>query len=203
MAKSKMPKLLKVIQTDSFVKFRHEVARKTEQSGANDPANPGKPKTKEVTSTEEHDITSHDQPLPAFYNALEKLDDVVANVLEVGSAWKKGITIDGFALSYTKTGVRSAVILFHKQIDAISASHPMKTPAFQIDDGKTPEEGRKQCAKKHAEAMDEAIKQAQRYAIGERSQQQLDFKEGDDDEGGEDADKTGKLAGIDDDAGEE
>lgn len=185
------PKLLKLVRDESFIQFIHEVDRATETVSVNDPASPrgakDAPKTVLQSNVEKVDITSHEAPLPAFDKALQALADVIANVMETGQSWKKGIVVRSFALTYTKTGIRSVVISFNKRIDATDSFHPMKTPAFQIDDGKTADEGRKQCSKPHADAVIKMIKEAERYAAGERSQQMLKFNDGD--EGGDDDDK--------------
>lgn len=187
--KPQKPKILKVVRTDAFVKIRQELAKSSEQKNGPDPDKPGETKTKLVTSSSEFEETAHETPLPAFDEALQALADVVCNVMELGQGYKKGITVTGLALSYTNSNVRTAVISFVKEFNATSSSHPMKTQAFQIDDGKKADDGRRQCAKKHAELVVDFIKQAQKYAAGERSQQLLKFEEDD----GDDDDKTGDL----------
>lgn len=115
-------------------------------------------------------------------------------MLEVGAEWKKGITIVGISITYTESNVRTAVVSFVKSISATNALHPMKTPAFQIDDGKKADDGRRQCAKGHADDVIDFIKEAQKYAEGERSQTLLDFEDGgDEDDEEEKGDKTAPL----------
>lgn len=194
-AKQQKPRILKVVRTDSFVKILHEISKQTEQKTVPDPKEPGKTSTKEVTSTEINEITAHEAPLPAFDAALQELSDVVVNVMELGAGYKKGINVGAVSISYDKAGMRTAVISFTKSLDATGSLHPLKTPAFQIDDGKEASTGRRQCAKKHAEAVVELIKQAQRYALGERSQQLLDFEDKTDAPDAED-DKQGTLIPI-------
>lgn len=190
--KPQKPKILKVVRTDAFVKIRQESSRSSEQKNGPDPDKPGETKTKTVTSSSEFEETAHEAPLPAFDEALQALADAVVNVMELGQGYKKGLTVTGIALSYTNSNVRTAVISFVKEFNATSSSHPMKTQAFQIDDGKKADDGRRQCAKKHAEAIVDFIKQAQRYAAGERSQQLLKFEE----ESTEKDDGQGKIVGI-------
>lgn len=180
-------KLLKIQRTDSYVRFSHEAKGPTIK--ANDPKNPGT--TKEHVSTEERVVTAHEAPLKSFDTALQALADVVANILEAGQEWKKGVKIIALSLSYTKTGVRSAAITFAKTLEATGEAHQMATPLFQIDDGATPSEGRRQCSKKHAEAVAVMIREAEKYAEGERQQTMLKFgsdEDGDNDEGGEGGD---------------
>jgi hypothetical protein len=188
MSKPAKPKILKVVRTDSFVKIRQELHRSSEQKTAPDKNNPGLPTTKTVNSSSEVEETAHEAPLPAFDTALQALAAVACNVMGLGAPYAKGVNVVSVALSYTNTGIRTAVIGFTKQMDSVDGQHPMKTPAFQIDDGKKPEDGRMQCAKQHAETVKDFIKQAQRYAAGERSQQLLKFDESDDEDVQEDDD---------------
>ncbi len=193
--KNTKPKILTVVRSDAFIEIRHEVAKTSEQKTVPDKDKPGEPKTKLVTSSSEFREKAHEAPLPAFDAALQALADVIVNILGVGQAWKKGISVVSLHLTYTESNVRTAVIGFVKQIDATSGLHPMKTPAFQIDDGKKSDDGRRQCAKKHADAVIEFIKEAQRYAAGERSQQLLKFEDDGAEEEGED-DKTIPMPGV-------
>lgn len=189
------PKILSVTRSDTAIIIRRQVHSSSEQKTTPDPKAPGKTETKVVSSSREYTEKSHEAPLPAFDEALQKLSGLVCNVLETGADWKKGIAIVGIALTYTETGVRSVVVSFTKAISATEGGiHPMKTPAIQIDDGKKTADGRRQCAKGHAEDVVDFIKQAQRYSDGERSQQLLDFE----DEGEEDGDddKIEHLPGM-------
>ncbi len=193
--KTPKPKILSVTRSDTYVEIRRQVATSTEQKTTPDPKDPGKTETKTVHSSREFKEKSHEAPLPAFDEAMQQLAGVVCNILSVPPDWKKGVTVTALHLTYTETGVRTAVVSFVKNIDATGSLHPMKTPAFQIDDDKKDAKGRRQCAKKHAEDVIEFIKQAQKYADGDRSQQLLEFE----DEGGgepEDDDKITQLPGL-------
>lgn len=172
-------KLLKIQRTDTFVRFSHEAKGPTIK--ANDPKNPGQ--TKDHVSTEERVVTAHEAPMKSFDTALQALADVAANILETGQDWKKGVKVLALSMSYTKSGIRSASITFTKTLDATGEPHQMTTPLFQIDDGSTPAEGRRQCSKKHAEAVAVMIREAEKYAEGERQQTMLNF--GAEDEEGE------------------
>jgi len=165
-------KMLKILRTEGFVRFVHEVAGPTIK--ANDPKNPGS--TKDHQTMENRKVTAHEIPLKSFDKALQALADVACNILEVGAGYAKGITVLSLGISYTKSGVRSAIIVFNKTIDATGTAHRMQTPMFQIDDGATPDEGRKQCTKQHAAAVDKMIDEAVKYAAGERQQGTLKFE---------------------------
>lgn len=172
-------KLLKIQRTDAFVRFSHETNGPTIR--ANDPKNPGK--VIEKVSNEARVVTAHETPLKSFDDAFQALADVVANILETGQDWKKGVTILCLSLSYTKAGIRTAVISFSKKLDATGTAHQLDTPGFQIDDGQTKEEGRMQCAKKHAGMVALMIAEAEKYAEGERQQIMLKFDKRDGQDG--------------------
>lgn len=167
-------KILKITRTDSFVQIRHEVTGYTVKTNA--PGAAGG--VKEATGTEERDITAHEAPMKSFDKALQALTDVVANILETGEEWKKGIVIKTVAFSYTKKGTRSAAIFFTRDLDATETAHRMSTPFFQIDDAAEGEEGRRQCAKEHAKAIAKVISEAEKYADGERDQRMLPLDDG-------------------------
>ncbi len=156
------------------------------------------PGTKQVTSFSEMKEKTHEAPLPAFDAALQALGRVAGVVMGAGADWGgQGVEVTGVAMSYTEHGVRSAQVLFTKQLLGGASTHPMKTPVFQMDDGKSADQGKRQCAPKHAEAIADFLKEAQRYAAGERSQELLDFQDDEED----DDDKIERLPGIGD-AGE-
>lgn len=152
-----MSKILKVTRTATFVRIIREV--------------------KVHDGSEKHDVTAHETPLKKFDETMQDLCDVVANVMEFGQGYKKGMVIDYVALTHTKAGTRSAVIGFSKHVDAVEHDHPMDTVSFQIDDAAKGEEGgsRRQCSKKHAEMVAEFIDEAEKYAKGKRQQQMLNF----------------------------
>ncbi len=150
-----MSKLLKVTRTETFVRIRREL--------------------KIDDGSRTIDETSHEAPLKKFDTAMQALTDVVANILELGQGYKKGMVIDSVSISHTKAGTRSASIDFSKHIDAVEHDHPMSTVMFQIDDAPKGEEGRCQCSKKHAELVAEFLERAEDYANGKRQQQMLNF----------------------------
>lgn len=180
--KNAKPKILKVVRTDTFVEIVREIARTSEQKTVPNSKEPGKTDTKTVTSSSEFKEKSHEAPLESFDEALQALAPVAAVMIGCDSDWAKNVSVLGVAFSFTEHGIRSAQILFSKPLLGGETIHPLKTPMFQIDDGKTPDQGRRQCAPKQAEKIVEFIKEAQRYADGERSQTLLDFQDDSDDE---------------------
>lgn len=146
-------KLLKVTRTDTEVRFAHEV--KTE------------------TGVETRDHTAHEAPLKKFDDALADLAAVAAKMLELPADYADGISVHTLSLTYTKQGTRSAQILFTKGLDATSTQHPLKTPFFQIEDGKKDEGTKRQCPPGAAKAVENMIDRAVEYAKGKRQQMQL------------------------------
>lgn len=154
-----MSKILKVTRAPTFVRIRREL------------------KVEDGSRT--IDETSHEVPLKKFDTAMQSLADVVANIMELGGDYKKGMEIDSVSVSHTKAGTRSVSIAFSKHIDAVEHVHPMDTVSFQIDDSAKGEEGgnRRQCSKKHAEMVAEFLDRAEDYANGKRQQQMLNFSD--------------------------
>ncbi len=93
------------------------------------------------------------------------------------SDWSEGIEVVSLSLSYTENGTRTAIISFSKKLLKGTAFHPLKTPAFQIEDDKSDASQKRQCQPKHADLVVDVIKEAQRYVLGERGQGILGFKE--------------------------
>jgi hypothetical protein len=168
-------KLLKVIRNAAFVRIVREAPGLKME--ANDPSRPGKTLT--TQGVEKLDVTSHEAPLKSFDKAMQALKDVVANILETGQEWKKGVVITSVSISHTKAGTRSVSISFQKEISATEGDHPMDTPMFQIDDAEEGEDGqRRQCSKKHAEQVAEFLDEAESYVKGKRQQQLLPLDDG-------------------------
>lgn len=188
------PKVLFVKRTDSSVQIRHEAMNTREQAVDVEKAKAGgaknPPPTKEVQSSEEIDLTAHDAPLESFDKALQALAPVAAKALGYAPDGADGMEVVSLAISYTEAGIRTATVGVVKKCLGGEALHPLKTPAFQIDDGKTADQGRRQCAPNHAERVAEAIKEAQRYLLGERGQGVLGFEEEEED------DKQTKIVSI-------
>lgn len=170
-----MSKILKVTRTPTFVRIRREL------------------KVEDGSRT--IDETSHEAPLKKFDTAMQALADVVANVMELGQGYKKGMSIDSVSVTHTKAGTRSASISFSKHIDAVEHDHPMDTVSFQIDDAAKGEEGgsRRQCSRKHAEMVAEFLDCAEAYANGKRQQIMLNFADNKDDKKKEDKTGTATL----------
>lgn len=164
-------KLLRIMRTDSLVRYRHEVTGETTK--ANSSKKQGE--TEDYTGTEERDVIAHDAPLKKFDDCLQALRKVAAKVLECPPDWAETVVVKSLSISHTKNGTRSASIGFTKSIHSTSSLHGMATPFFRIDDDK--EEGRRQCAPTHADMVVDMIREAEKYANGKRQQMQLPLGE--------------------------
>jgi hypothetical protein len=173
----KMNKLIKVVRTDSFVRFIHEV--------------------KTQTGVETHNIVAHEAPLKTFDKALQALAAVAVKQLELPADYTKGIVVKSMSLSYTKHGTRSASIEFIKDLDATDGSHIITTPVFQFDDAKGEGEHRRQCAPKHAALIEDMVDETIKYAKGKRQQMQLPLESDQEKSDRESGEKPGAdLPGI-------
>ncbi len=160
-------KLLRIIRSESFIRFRREIHGHEERLTDTT-----------VAAVEQHDITTHEAPLKSFDSAMQAMTDAVCNILEVGQEYKNAMVITSMSISHTKHGTRSVAISFKKAITATLTNHSMVTPMFQIDDVLDGEEGRMQCTKLHAEQIAKFIEEAIRYAEGDRAQQMLPLDDG-------------------------
>lgn len=182
MAKPTKPKILLVKRTEKFVQIRHESMNTRETvadaTKAKNLKAGEKPPVKEVSSSEEIDLTAHEAPLESFDKALQALGVVAAKQLDCDNDWSGKIEVVSLSVSYNERGVRTVTINFVKPMLQGKTLHPLKTPAFQIDDDKESGE-RRQCTENHADRVIAALKEAQRYVAGERGQGVLGFEEED------------------------
>jgi hypothetical protein len=131
-------------------------------------------------AVEERRIVAHEAPLPELTNSFAKLSPVFCEVLEVEPGWADGLTVTRLTISYTKAGTRSVKFRATKQLEVRKDFlHTIDCPFVQIDKSADGESGQIDLEdKKHIKLVLEAIKQAERYANGERSQALLSFDEG-------------------------
>lgn len=130
-------------------------------------------------ATEERTIIAHEAPLPELTNSFAKLSPVICDILEVEPTWADGLSVFRLSISYTKAGTRSVKFRATKQLECRKDYlHKIDAPFVQIDKPQDGESGQIDIEdKKHLKLILEAIKQAERYANGERSQTLLNFDE--------------------------
>lgn len=115
----------------------------------------------------------HEQPLPEFSEAFEKLKPVVTELIEVSAKWANGLTVQGFSLRETKGGTRSVMLHCEKLIDNKESEWSFTTPWARIDKAQDGESGGLGMSEKHAAFVATAIHESERYLTGERSQKLL------------------------------
>jgi hypothetical protein len=133
----------------------------------------------DTVATEERRITAHEAPLPELQTAFAKLAPVICEIIETEPGWADGMNITRIAISYTKAGTRSVRFKCTRQLECRKDFlWKFDTPMVQVDKPADGESGQIDVAdKKHLKLIFDAIKQAERYANGERSQQLLNFDE--------------------------
>jgi hypothetical protein len=132
----------------------------------------------DTVAQEERRITAHEAPLPELQEAFARLAPVFCEILEVEPGWAEGLNVTRLSISYTKAGTRSIRMRATKQLDCRrDYLHVIDAPMVQIDKPADGESGEIQIEKKHVERVLHAIKEAERYANGERSQALLNFDE--------------------------
>lgn len=131
----------------------------------------------ETVATEERNVVAHEAPLPELSAAFAKLAPVICEIIEVEPSWADGLSITRLAISYTKAGTRSVKFKCNKQLECRKDFlWKLDTPMVQVDKPADGESGQIDIEdKKHLKLIFEAIKQAERYANGERSQSLLNF----------------------------
>lgn len=131
----------------------------------------------------------HDNPLPAFYKALEALAPHVCSLAEFGSKDEKNIVATGITLSH-KGDNTLALIVAKKTIKKGKRVLNVATPLLSMyedsenasQDHMEPEE---------AKAIEKVIREAMKYLAGERAQGQINFVE---EEGDKKSEGDGKSA---------
>lgn len=136
---------------------------------------------------EEREVTAHEAPLASFDEALEGLRTVARSIVELKDS--KLITVYRMDISYTKHGTKSAQLYFVRVLQATEAKHPLKTPVFQFEDPAEGEQGKRQCTKAEAKAIELMLTEAERYINGERQQMLLPIDAATGESAPEDGDK--------------
>lgn len=130
-------------------------------------------------SSEERDVTAHEAPLPELSDAFSALAPVVCAICEFAPDYMDGLSVSKLTISTTKAGTRSVKFKATKQLECRKDFlWKIETPMVQIDKPADGESGQIDIEdKKHLKLVLTAIKEAERYANGERSQQLLNFDE--------------------------
>ena len=135
------------------------------------------PNGDDTAPTEERTITAHEAPLPELTNAFAALNAVFCDVMEFEPIYKDGLNVTRIGISYTKAGTRSIRMKATKQLECRKDFlHKMDCPMIQIDPPADGESGQVDIEdKKLLKLVMKAIKAAEDYANGKRSQTLLNF----------------------------
>jgi len=132
----------------------------------------------ESVATEERTIVAHEAPLADLSNSYANLAPVFCDILEVEPSWTDGLSIYRMSISHTKAGTRSVRFFATKQLNCRrDFLHKVQSPMVQIDKPADGESGEVQLDKKQVNLVLKAIKAAEDYANGKRSQSLLNFDE--------------------------
>ena len=133
----------------------------------------------DTVATEERTIVAHEAPLPELTNAFSKLSAVFCEIMEFEPSYADGLNVTRLGISCTKAGTRSVRFRATKQLECRrDYLHRMDCPLVQIDKPADGESGEVDVQdKKHVKLVLAAIKAAEDYANGKRSQSLLNFDE--------------------------
>jgi hypothetical protein len=131
----------------------------------------------DTVSTEEHAVTAKEAPLPELHEAFSKLPQVVCSIMGWPQDFAAEMIVTKLSMSYTKHETRSVAFVFNVPIYAVGGHrHTMDSPFVRIDKPADGESGDLEVTEEQAELIETAIREAERYAKGERSQQVIDFE---------------------------
>lgn len=130
-----------------------------------------------IVTEEDVTVTAHEQPMPSFDIALDMLENVILEIMEIGESWRVGIEIKWLSISYTQKGTRQATIGFSKYYERTKSAKMEKTPEFAIEDGESEEKIQRECSEGSSALVLDMIMQAELYANGERMQTTLPIQE--------------------------
>ena len=126
----------------------------------------------------ESTVTAHEEPLPSFTKAFEKLPAVFCSIMELPADWATGLTVRKLTIKRTKAGTRSVIISCTKQLEVRRDHlHTVGTPVVQIEKASEGESGAVEVDGKLCKIILTAIHEAEKYQTGERSQTLLNFNE--------------------------
>ncbi|MFT3992419.1 MAG: hypothetical protein QM680_13525 [Luteolibacter sp.] len=132
----------------------------------------------ENDAAEERRVVAHEAPLPELTNAFAELGKVMCDICEWPADYVSGLSVFRLTISYTKHGTRSVKFKATKQLNCRREFlHKLDSPMVQIDKPADGESGEIQLDAKSVALVAIAIKEAERYAKGERSQTLLNFDE--------------------------
>lgn len=128
-----------------------------------------------LEADEERKVICQELPTHELDEAMQNLNLVIIEQLELPKTWVEGLVVHGFTMSYTKHGTASMQIIFSKQLEQTGGkAHQIKTPMFRIERPSDGEDGDIETSADNARRCHEALTQAEMYAQGHRSQMTFD-----------------------------
>jgi len=125
---------------------------------------------------EEQAITTHEAPLPELDEAFGALKTVVCEIMGFPKDYAVDLHVYRLQVSTTKNGTRAVQLRYKKSLETIGGQqHPGSTPFFKIDPPADGESGQMEVKPKSAELVKTAIREAENYSNGHRSQTLLNF----------------------------
>jgi hypothetical protein len=152
------------------------IGRKVVKFAVSTPVDPDN----DSSPTEECSISSRQAPLIDLTNAFSKLAPIMCAICEWPQEYAEFLSVTRITISHTKAGTRSVKFTATKQLNCRrDFLHTFDSPMVQIDKPAEGESGEVQVDKKHSELIKKAIREAERYAKGERSKTLLAIDEAD------------------------
>lgn len=133
---------------------------------------------------EDHDITSRDNPLPAFGKALDALPPLVCELLALPAGYVENMKATGLTIS-DGSGNEQVTIVAQKSLPDSNGPFNIATPLRLMDLPEAEGSYSPPLTDKQVALVDEVIEQAKAYVLGNRAQGQIVFEDGDDDEDGD------------------
>jgi hypothetical protein len=119
-----------------------------------------------ATRTITHDLSSFDEPLQEFKDALQALADHVIDVCELPDEWVEGLTVIGVSFSENDTQGLGIVVTATKKLTQANAPLVLNTPHMSAEGSA----GMSRLSTRTLDLIDTLEAEARRYHVGERAQ---------------------------------
>jgi hypothetical protein len=133
---------------------------------------------------EDHELTSRDNPLPAFLKAIDALPPLVCELLHLPATYVSDMKASGLTIS-DGSGNEQVTIVAQKSLPDSNGPFNIATPLRLMDLPEAEGSYSPPLTDKQVALVDEVIEQAKAYVLGERAQGQIKFEGQDDEEDGE------------------
>lgn len=125
-----------------------------------------------LEDNDKYNVTFHDQPLPAFYNALKALPTHVCALAELPGKDADKIEVTGITVTYRGEDCTLATLVAKKQLKRSVRVLNLSTTPLSIEKPKE-ETGQDRLSDDEAKAVKKLIQEVRRYILGERSDPKL------------------------------